>query len=102
MTSKITIELDFDNGQPYIKLAIDPKSDDVRDKLVKFFTERFQHTSSWCSIKFTGYENNDQGGGKQFYRIDPITPTQLPEEAAAMTKQVQLNEMAPPQAAVQH
>lgn len=47
MKSKITIDVDF-NNQPIIKIQY-IESEDVRDKLVKRFTERFGHVSAWCT-----------------------------------------------------
>lgn len=78
MKSKITIETDFDNGQPYIKVQECADSDDVRDKLISFFRHRLKATSRWCRIE---YPFND---GNQWWYIQPILPEQLPEEIELM------------------
>lgn len=52
MKSKITIELDFENGnRPYIQIY-QHDSDDVRDRLLKSFLEELGDRSMWCKIKF--------------------------------------------------
>lgn len=38
MKSKVTVELDFDDKEPFISI-VQIASDDVRDKLIKHFTE---------------------------------------------------------------
>ena len=38
MKSKVTLELDFDDKEPFISI-LQIASDDVRDKLIKYFTE---------------------------------------------------------------
>jgi len=81
MKSKITIEVDFDNGQPYIKVLESKNSDDVRDKLITFFRQRLQSESSWCYVGFYG-----EDGGTDFtkWTIHPITPEQIPEHIKRM------------------
>jgi hypothetical protein len=88
MKSRITIEVDFDNGQPYIKVVNDTASDDVRDKLVSFFRQRLGYTSSWCKINFPFHSNT----GIINFRIDPIRPDELKEQADIMTAQAKLND----------
>jgi hypothetical protein len=91
MKSRITIEVDFDNGQPYIKVINDKTSDDVRDKLISFFQERLGYTSSWCKIVYPGYASS----GPTQFRIEPIRPHQLKGELEAMSEQVRLLEQFP-------
>lgn len=106
MTSRITIEVDFDNGQPYIKIVNDTTSDDVRDKLIKFFTERLQHTSSWCKITHaydTGMSTPEGRHAKLVaWRIDPITPAQMADEAKAMQEQAEMLAKCPEQPSLSH
>jgi hypothetical protein len=79
MKSRITIEVDFDNGnQPTIVLSL-LRSDDVRDKLLSSFIEKFSHQRAWCKAYYAGENMN----GKQFH-IVPIEPKDLKEEASLM------------------
>jgi hypothetical protein len=98
MKSRITIEVDFDNGQPYIKCLNYTDSDDVRDKLLSFFRQKFGGTSSWCKIEF-GQFYSDQS---TTFFIRPIAPNQLSEESKIMSEQGRLNEDNPIKAAVTH
>lgn len=76
MTSKITIEIDFDTAVPYIRVIPDNNSDDVRDKLIKEFRQRLGHASSWCRVRF-----DDTGvSGKPMFTISPLTPYELTAE----------------------
>jgi hypothetical protein len=76
MTSKITIEIDFDTATPYIRVIPDKHSDDVRDKLVNAFREKLGHRSSWCRVKF-----DDTGiSGRPMFTIEPIRPQDLQHE----------------------
>lgn len=86
MKSRITIEVDFDNGQPYIKVMEDAHSDDVRDKLITFFRQRLGHASWWCYIGFYGDGNEN---GMQKWTIHPITPEKLPEMKKYIDAQVE-------------
>lgn len=86
MKSRITIEVDFDNGnQPVIQILQCLNSSDVRDRLIKNFTEQLGG-SSWCQIKW-------RDGLEEFSRIviSPISPTELKEHAEIMLEQHRLN-----------
>jgi len=85
MRSRITIEINFDNGQPYIKVLEDRDSDDVRDKLVTFFRQKLGHTSSWMRCQPSGYNGN-------IFEIHPITPMELKDESVIMAEQARLIE----------
>lgn len=76
MKSRITIEVDFDNGQPYIKILEQKNSDDVRDKLITFFRQRLGGESSWCYIGFYGDEHSD---GITKWTIHPVMPDKIQE-----------------------
>ncbi len=53
MKSRITIEVDFENGnQPVIQI-MQGFSDDVRDSLVKSFLQKL-NGSSFCKIQYVG------------------------------------------------
>jgi len=88
MKSRITIEVDFDNGRPYIKVQEDKLSDDVRDKLITFFRQRLQHTSSWCGIEF---RNESELTNTLTWFIRPITPDLLEDQCRRMSEQVAMN-----------
>ncbi len=84
MTSKITIEIDFDTAVPYIRVIPDNNSDDVRDKLIKEFRYKLGHASSWCRVKF-----DDTGvSGKPMFTIEPLGPHQLSQEIELMKEVV--------------
>lgn len=79
MKSRITIEVDFDNGnEPVIVLNLH-KSDDVRDKLLASFIEKFAHQRSWCKVHYMGENSN----GNQ-YNIIPIEPKDFVEQGGLM------------------
>ena len=99
MTSRITIEVDFDNGQPYIKIAEDRNSDDVRDKLITFFRQRLGHTSSWCAVQFF---DQSEVGNQLIWRIRPITPEMMERESETMVAQVNMNKKWEPEESLSH
>jgi len=87
MTSRITIEVDFENNnQPMIRVIQDRSSDDVRDKLLKYFAEKLGYASTWLKVKFPQYGPENA----LIYTIHPITPEQLEEEAKIMMEQVRV------------
>lgn len=89
MKSKITIEIDFDSGNPYIRVYNDRESDDVRDKLITFFRQRLGHTSSWCTVRF-----DDTGiSGNCMFEIHPLKPNELQEQSVIMVEQARLNSL---------
>ena len=80
MKSRITIELDFDTGNPYIRVINNDKSDDVRDKLITFFRQRLGYTSSWARVQFRGDFKEDE----IMFEIHPIKPEELRVEGETM------------------
>ncbi len=80
MKSRITIEVDFDNGNQPVIVLNHQKSDDVRDKLVNSFIEKFEHQRAWCQLHYMGERNN----GIQ-YNIIPIEPKNFVEQGRLMT-----------------
>lgn len=93
MKSRITIEVDFENGNTPVIQILQQNSDDVRDKLIKSFTECL-NGSSWCQIKWvSGWlptsPVNDQMGNR--IHITPIPQTALKEQAEIMIEQDRLN-----------
>lgn len=97
MKSKITIEVDFNNGNPYIRVINDKLSDDVRDKLISHFREKLGHISSWCKVSF-----EDSSESNSYFRIDPIAPSQLVEESGIMIAQAELLDKHPVQSQTIH
>lgn len=87
MTSKITIEVDFDNGNmPVIQILQYPDSNDVRDKLIKHFTQQLGG-SSWCQIKWKEGANDHNT-----IHISPIEPHQLKEQSEIMLEQYHIHD----------
>lgn len=80
MKSRITIEVDFDNGNIPVIQIIDRNSDDVRDRLIATFLQNLQHTSRWCKILFV--DNIDNTSRR--WKIVPITPNEIEEEMKLM------------------
>lgn len=80
MKSRITIEVDFENGnQPTIVVNLQ-KSDDVRDKLLQSFIDKFAHQRSWCQAHYMG-----ESGGSMRYNIIAIEPKDFVEQGKLMT-----------------
>lgn len=93
MTSKITIEIDFDTACPYIRVMNDRMSDDVRDKLITHFRHKLGHSSSWCRVIF-----DDAGlNGVPYFMIQPIPPHLLSEELRLMRDTVEYMDKNPQQ-----
>lgn len=98
MKSRITIEVDFDNGNEPVIQIISRNSDDVRDNLIKSFYQKLQG-SSWCKIVFKQDVLDEQmvtvggyvEGFKRIY-ITPIPESELKTEAAIMLEQHRVRE----------
>ena len=93
MKSRISIEVDFENGnQPVIQI-LQTNSDDVRDKLLSNFCQQFSG-SSWCQIKWVGHTPDNSNELPFFNRIhiSPIKGDQFREQAAVMIEQAEVNE----------
>lgn len=99
MKSRITIEVDFDNGKPYIKVAEDFSTDDVRDKLISFFRQQLGSTSSWCRVEFHPYHDKAE---QNRWIIKPITPDELKDQAVIMSEQARLITDVPKQDKISH
>lgn len=81
MTSKITIEVNLSTYMPYIRVIHDPKSDDVRDKLIKEFIDKLDSLSFWARIQFMS--NSDD---RNTFHIIPLEPMDLEEHGKIMSK----------------
>lgn len=99
MKSRITIEVDFDNGnQPVIQI-LSRNSDDIRDNLIKSFYQKLQG-SSWCKIVFMQDVLDEQmvtvGGYVEGFKrifITPIPESELKKEADIMLEQHRVREV---------
>jgi hypothetical protein len=92
MQSKITIEIDFENGNEPVIQIISRNTDDIRDKLIRAFFERLSGYSSWCKIYCHSTVGHDEPEDRRFQRwkISPIQPSKFKEEGEAMLEQYRL------------
>lgn len=88
MKSRITIEVDFDNGNAPVIQILSRNSDDVRDNLIKSFYQKLG-SSSWCKIEFRQdiVNHDDYNEGFKRIFISPIPQTDLKKEAEIMFEQ---------------
>ncbi len=94
MKSRITIEVDFENGNTPVIQILQTNSDDVRDKLIQHFAEQL-NGNSWCQIKWVGGALSfDPKENEPFNRIHitPIPASKFKEQAEIMLQQVKINE----------
>lgn len=89
MKSRITIEVNFDEGNLPVIQILSQHSDDVRDKLISSFLQSLAHTSRWCKIVYMG--NYSVYGTKEAelnpvhrWHIVPIRPDEIREEIKLM------------------
>lgn len=87
MKSRITIEVDFENGNLPIIQILSRESDDVRDNLIRQFLQSLQHTSRWVRIEYID-EHASKEDSKSVWRwhLKPITPKELSKEISLMTE----------------
>lgn len=83
MKSRITIEVDFENGnRPIIKI-VSSGSDDVRDQLIdKFLSEL---NSRWAKIEYIGQGMNDA----YLWKVSPISKKELLKEFDVMAAELE-------------
>lgn len=85
MKSRITIEVNFDEGNlPVIQIINVHNSDDVRDKLISSFLQSLQHTSRWCKILYIGNASYDERERIDRWHIVPIKPAEINSEMELM------------------
>lgn len=84
MLSRITIEINFDEGNLPIIQVINQQSDDVRDKLLTNFLQSVGHTSRWCRLLYMGNISGLEHFPTNKWHIVPITPKDLKEEIDLM------------------
>lgn len=77
MLSKITIEVQ-DDGLPFISIKFVP-SDDVRDKLIQRFIDRFEDPALYVTgyASFAIFRHNEDGG--KSCTVHPNSPARLAE-----------------------
>lgn len=79
MESRISIEVDFDNGNRPVIQILHRESDDTRDSLISHFLQSRAHLSRWITIQYKGDKN-----GSPYYHLHPVTPADLPSEIKLM------------------
>ena len=91
MKSRITIEVDFENGNMPILQILSRNSDDVRDNLLQSFLQSLEHSSRWCRIQYAGTRGhwNDNltplsDDAAHRWVVVPIKPSELPAEIKLM------------------
>lgn len=93
MKSKITIEVDFENGNRPVIQVLSRQSDDVRDNLISSFLQSLGHTSRWAAFKYKGEQGVSYPGSESnnahCWIITPLTPAELPEEIKLMEATIQ-------------
>jgi hypothetical protein len=89
MKSRITIEVNFEEGNLPIIQIMSQQSDDVRDKLIQQFLQSLQHTSRWCKILYMGNRSVYNPKVAEIdhthsWHIVPLRPNEIKEEIALM------------------
>lgn len=92
MKSRITVEVDFENGNRPILQLIRKHSDDTRDSLINAFLEGRGHQSRWLRIEYKG---DVLDGGSRFH-INVIGTNDLPEESELMQATLRASESVDP------
>lgn len=86
MKSRITIEVDFDNGNRPIIQIRQVWSEDVRDKILQAFTETLAGKSSWLRLDYSLSQTENTAR----LNISAIPPHELKKEADIMLEQYRL------------
>jgi hypothetical protein len=82
MKSRITIEVDFDNGnQPFIQIINNHQSPDVRDKLITQFRQMLGGRSRWLRVDFPSYYQDPES---VMITLHPITEKDFKHEGQCM------------------
>lgn len=92
MKSRITVEVDFDNGNQPVLQILSHHSNDVRDRLLSVFLQSLAHTSRWATVQYVGsyddHASNSQeigtSGNAHRWIIKPVPPEQLAQEIQLM------------------
>ena len=83
MRSRITVEIDFENGNRPVIQVHERDSDDVRDRLISAVFEKLGHHSRWFRAEFKHNSMNEEGPGDIWHLI-PIHPSEYEEEIKLM------------------
>ncbi len=96
MKSRISIEVDFENGNKPVIQIIRRESDDVRDNLISSFLQSLQ-TSSWLKIRWIQNWDYDRDKSEHFQRIfiETIPLKEIEAEAQIMLEQDRVNKSYP-------
>lgn len=86
MLSRITIEVNFEEGNIPVIQILHKDSDDVRDKLISAFLQSLSHTSRWGKILYMGNASYHPAEPIHRWQIIPIKPEELSEEIRLMEK----------------
>jgi hypothetical protein len=93
MKSRITVEVDFDNGNNPVIQIFSQSSTDVRDNLIRAFYQKLG-SSSWCKIYFKHHYFDHEQPENDFKRIiiEPIPESDLRKEAEIMLEQFRVRD----------
>lgn len=84
MKSKFTIEIDWQQPRPVIRVVECLNSDDMRDQALAQFRREFMQESKWCRVHF----GEPQMDGTMMWFIEPVRPKELQEEIKGMQEVV--------------
>lgn len=96
MKSRITIEVDFDNGnQPILKI-VNQDSEDVRDNLLRSFLQSLNHSSRWLRIEYVNEILAPGDSSKKYiWHIKPVLASEIPQEIKLMQAVTDSNPVKP-------
>lgn len=70
MKSTLRIEFDYDNNEPFIEIKSDNSSDDMRDKMLRYFLQSCQQSTE-LKLLYTKNGNLHEGDHVNTVRIFP-------------------------------
>lgn len=88
MKSRITIEIDFDNGNKPVIQILQSRSDDVRDSLISAFLQTLQGISSWCRISRNKTFPVADENYPDRWIIEPVSPQELKKEMDIINRRI--------------
>lgn len=83
MKSKITVEIDFENGNRPVIQVHERNSDDVRDKLIDAVFQELGHHSRWFRVEYK-HETITDGEQGSLWHLIPVSPKEYTEEIKLM------------------
>lgn len=99
MKSKVTVELDYENGNiPVIQiLRVFPEPDEIhedsRDRMIHSFCQRLGYVSDWAKVDFVQNHAPDGRTKHQRIFITPISPEELESQSMLMAERCGLRKM---------